>query len=1018
MAHPEDTMTTTATTTTAMPEPKDPKDENESDDDDDSDCAMAFLSLNLTGVDFDNNTVDHSNKDNVKDNDDTTTTALLDLEYRIMLDGGKTLRSDSGEHEDNDSVLSLIGNEYPHLVELANMIASGRYVDALKSPSADWLLKDHDDEDVNKDPEAAQNKFQSAVYNQLQSKLSSRIKTLANAVEAELVGVAAFNLFLQLNYTGPVIEDADEVLCKINPHPCFENHLQASREDRKQQQNTITARRATKYHNSVLSELVVDGQWPCQVSEVPYLLLLSRCIFSALVYASSSSNNTSWLAADDVGCENSVRRRGQAPEIFVEVTRRLSVVHLWHARAIVAHERLLMASEPSERLWKEAQMAFDCCLQKDNLVKKSSQLCAMIYLEYGLACYHFNHQKTGKKLFNEAMKASGVSVEVTGSEGKRTKFQRKATAQMIVRATSANVNGQQHRKAEQKESSKPTVEDKIEDPVSSSSSSPSSVHDSSLQVKSQMIEHTEDSILYERIQYEDSKDNETSHLSVLDQSILLALCLDVKNTNPADGLTGEQMGAYIARVLHHHDDWMVYSTALLERAWLEFEGNHTKERAILQMQALADQHTNRLTLTQSTRQSVEDSLPVEDRLRNVHGIVYPPRWQMLGDIATRYASLGIVTSAAEIYTEIESWDEVVECYRRAGKEKRAEEIVRERLKLHETPRMWMALGDLTEDPSYYEKAIELSRGRFAQAYINMGKYYFDKGDLSAAKDAYKNALQLRPLVSSVWFRVGTISMQLKDWNSALQAFSEVVQQEPDEAEAWANVAAVHMQNKHPDKAYPALVESLKHNRTNWRVWVSKLYTCLDLQKYDEAVQACNMLLDLKTSRSASGVPDLEERCVRATVKGIVENYDKAKSDNDSARVEVHRRSLSRVHTLLERLRASCNEPWVFETLAYFHETVGQDKEVLNNLMQEYRSLLSVKGWEKDDMQVRKMFQVASQIVHYQRGSKEQLTKSKFLVSSVIKKVQQARVDMSSVPNELGEMQQLADDLTKEIQSQS
>jgi hypothetical protein len=71
------------------------------------------------------------------------------------------------------------------------------------------------------------------------------------------------------------------------------------------------------------------------------------------------------------------------------------------------------------------------------------------------------------------------------------------------------------------------------------------------------------------------------HLTVLDQTILLALCLDVKNSNPDDGLSGEEMKAFLARVLDHHDDWMVYSTALLE-SWLEFEQNHGRERAILQ----------------------------------------------------------------------------------------------------------------------------------------------------------------------------------------------------------------------------------------------------------------------------------------------------------------------------------------------------------------------------------------------------------------------------------------------------
>ena len=132
------------------------------------------------------------------------------------------------------------------------------------------------------------------------------------------------------------------------------------------------------------------------------------------------------------------------------------------------------------------------------------------------------------------------------------------------------------------------------------------------------------------------------------------------------------MSAYLERVLCHHDDWIVFSTALLERAWLEFEGTHTKERSLLQMQALADQHTNRLTITQSTRKSVEELSPVQDQLKNIHSIVYPPRWHMLKDVADRYAELGIVTSAAELFSEIQYWDEAVICYRRAGKMKLAE----------------------------------------------------------------------------------------------------------------------------------------------------------------------------------------------------------------------------------------------------------------------------------------------------------------------------------------------------------
>jgi tetratricopeptide (TPR) repeat protein len=243
-------------------------------------------------------------------------------------------------------------------------------------------------------------------------------------------------------------------------------------------------------------------------------------------------------------------------------------------------------------------------------------------------------------------------------------------------------------------------------------------------------------------------------------------------------------------------------------------------------------------------------------------------------------------------------------------------------------------------------------------------------------------------------------MQLDRWDTALRAFSEVVQQQPDEFEAWANVAAIHMHNKQPHQAYPALNESLKYNRSNWRVWVSKLYTCLDLEKYDEAVQACNIILDLRAS--SGSIPSLESRCIRAIVGGSIENLKK--TQDDDAAMESSRRTLSRVYQLLNRISSSSDaEPWVFETMAYFHEQVGQDAKVLDDLMKEYRALQGVAGWEKDEFLIRKMCGVVSHVVelHLREGSRESLTKAKWLARGVVTKVRASHADGSSVlPSEI------------------
>ena len=85
---------------------------------------------------------------------------------------------------------------------------------------------------------------------------------------------------------------------------------------------------------------------------------------------------------------------------------------------------------------------------------------------------------------------------------------------------------------------------------------------------------------WSRFQFEDDTNLKQEKLPVIDQTILLALCSDVKSNNPNDDLTREEMMAYIARVLEQPNNWMVHSTALLERAWLEYQTSKRHKRAV------------------------------------------------------------------------------------------------------------------------------------------------------------------------------------------------------------------------------------------------------------------------------------------------------------------------------------------------------------------------------------------------------------------------------------------------------
>ena len=161
-------------------------------------------------------------------------------------------------------------------------------------------------------------------------------------------------------------------------------------------------------------------------------------------------------------------------------------------------------------------------------------------------------------------------------------------------------------------------------------------------------------------------------------------------------------------------------------------------------------------------------------------------------------------------------------------------------------------------------------------------------------------------------------------------------------------------------------ESLKQNRNNWRVWVSKLYTCIDLKKYDEAIQACHELIDLKARRNESeGVEPLEEKCVRAIVGGTVRKYQEAREAKDEIGIDSLKRTLIRVRALLDKIESSTKiEPWFYEISAHFNDELGWEEECYNDLMKEYRTLNSSKGWEEDAYKVYKMVNLMKDIAFY------------------------------------------------------
>ena len=199
--------------------------------------------------------------------------------------------------------------------------------------------------------------------------------------------------------------------------------------------------------------------------------------------------------------------------------------------------------------------------------------------------------------------------------------------------------------------------------------------------------------------------------------------------------------------------------------------------------------------------------------------------------------------------------------------------------------------------------------------------------------------------------------------------------------------------------------------------MSKLYTCIDLKKYDEAIQTCHDLLSLKARLASSGdIPTPEEKCIRAIVGGSLKNYYHSRAASDDIALDSSKRTLARVKDLLEKMKLSMkSEAWIYEVSAHFNEEMGWREDMFNDLMKEYRMMLSTQGWENDPAKVSQMTNLVRDIFshHVADGKKESLVKCKLMIKGVKKKIIDASCDTEN-PNEIAQLDELLLDLENKM----
>ncbi|KAG5351342.1 hypothetical protein C0989_006894 [Termitomyces sp. Mn162] len=689
----------------------------------------------------------------------------------------------------------------------------------------------------------------------------------------------------------------------------------------------------------------------------------------------------------------------------------------WRLRVAFIHQQVLdePVAQPSVLLAALEPLKANLSTEPD--------LAGRLILEAGLLEHQLSQDRSAADLFVQAAKTTALEYELTGALGKRTKFQQFDLSQLVLLAES-------HLPDDDTTNLSKSMSIEEKDGGNLQEKQPNLPEDIALNDDT-LLEQTEftssnPSATGSRLKHIDPSSQPPLH--PVDQCILLAMCLNVKNTSPSHGLTNEQMSPYISRVISHPRNWSVHTMALLLRSRLESSRTRTVERSTLQLQALIDQ----MPTADST---------LQERLIYFYSIPLPSKWELERELALRFLSLGVVRSALEIFERLEMWEEVVKCWVTLerpekgisivrdlleGRKAEAEEIVLRgkitsagRREIHDNAReakLWCILGDLEPDKAveHYERAWKISKGSSARAMRALGGYYFARAKFNEAITCLKRAVAINPLISRSWFILGCAAMRVEDWEEAKNAFARCVAIDEDDAESWNNLASMYLRigttsgKKVPDEAdgtdeksaeessqsipfsnkllaFRALKQGLKFSYDNWRMWSNYMVVAMDVGELAESCRALGRVVEETSDKMGADSVDIDvlERLVAAVTRAPTNSEDEGAEGGEVVHNPNEGRGLlGSVSRLFERiLLPRISSPRVFRAYARLLTWEGRWEEAVKTYLDSYRSGVAgamqkgetdVERWREAVREVEEIVDVLRNFGPRVKGSKWQL----------------------------------------------